>query len=72
MFSKEGPKTGSCARDEDLISSMKKAKDHYAKGHAILGLRWITSMAADVLPVKYFVQQNGQVNETIGRVNNVR
>ncbi len=47
---------------------MKKAKDHYAKGHAILGLRWITSMAAEVLQVKYYIQQNGQVMNMIEEV----
>ena len=49
------------SRDEDLILSLKKAKDSYYKGQAILGLKWLAMMASEVVEVKYYIQQNSEV-----------
>ena len=48
MFSKEPAESVSYSRDEDLISSMKKAKDTYAKAHAVLALRWIAKIVSEI------------------------
>jgi len=52
----------SYSRDEDLISSLKKAKESYAKAHAALALRWIANMANEVFLVKDYILRNADVN----------
>jgi len=42
---------------------MRKAKESYAKAHAVIALKWIGSMASEVFLVKDYILRNADVSK---------
>lgn len=47
------------------MSGTKKSKDSYDKATAILSLKWLAQMVADIEPIRYYILDNIHVKNQI-------